>query len=182
VSVRKYFFCCRVYLECLRIISTESADYSKELRAYLHHQLAVVYFSRGVDSRGMKKDSNFLTKALVCAKKAVASQQENTEYWNTVGVCAFCKIINYSLTMLSLRFVRIWNFLLTILAVCDNDELAQHCFVKSVTLNGTNATAWTNLGFMYLKYGEPAKANQIFGRSQSSQPLYPYAWTGQVCV
>jgi len=64
--------------------------------------------------------------------------------------------------------------------VSDDDALAQHCFIKSVELDASNAVGWCNLGFLYLKYKEALLAHKAFSKAQSVQPLYAYSWTGQV--
>ena len=58
--------------------------------------------------------------------------------------------------------------------------MAQHCFIKSLKLEDTNAMIWTNLGMFYLMKEEQLLAHECFKKSQAIDPEYSIAWIGQV--
>lgn len=62
----------------------------------------------------------------------------------------------------------------------NKPHLAQHCFLKSIKLDESNATLWTNLGVFYLINKENLLAHECFKKSQALDPEYNVAWIGQV--
>lgn len=69
-----------------------------------------------------------------------------------------------------------------LIPVVGNDELAQHAFIKSLEIEGSNVVAWCNLGMLYLKHDNPMLAHQIFYKAQSASPLHATSWIGQVLL
>ena len=67
----------------------------------------------------------FLRKSESCVRKAISFESGNSVFWNLLGLVAFA---------------------------ADDHGLAQHAFIKSVTLDN-NSVAWTNLGILYLVLG-----------------------------
>ena len=67
----------------------------------------------------------FLRKSESCIRKAISFEAGNSGFWNLLGLVAFS---------------------------ADDNGLAQHAFIKSVTLDN-NPVAWTNLGILYLVLG-----------------------------
>ena len=72
-----------------------------------------------------------------------------------------------------------WSILGVELARAGNWGQAQHCLVRSLQLE-TSATAWTNLGAIYMALGEHTLANKAFKEAQAAQPDYVRGWAGQV--
>ena len=64
----------------------------------------------------------------------------------------------------------------------ENYYLAQHCFIKALTLNDTNAIAWTNLGGLYLSLNDLQLANLAFTEAQKFNQDYVHCWVGQVKI
>lgn len=62
----------------------------------------------------------------------------------------------------------------------DQPHLAQHCFIKSIKLEDSDAVTWTNLGVFYLIKDEIILAHECFKKSQAIDPEYNLAWIGQV--
>lgn len=61
-----------------------------------------------------------------------------------------------------------------------NYALAQHAFIKAVTVDHNSAVAWTNLGVLYLLLDNVKLANKAFSQGQRSDPNYVNSWIGQV--
>ena len=59
--------------------------------------------------------------------------------------------------------------------------LAQHAFVLSVTIEN-NASAWANLGILYLLSGNDELANTSFNESQKVDPSSLPGWVGQATL
>ena len=72
-----------------------------------------------------------------------------------------------------------WSILGVELAKAGTWAQAQHCLVRSLQLE-TSATAWTNLGAVYMALGEHTLANKAFKEAQAAQPDYVRGWAGQV--
>lgn len=77
-----------------------------------------------------------------------------------------------------------WN-LLGIIATTNeiNDPaLAQHSFIKAVTLDKKTFTSWCNLGVFYLIQGNVPLANKAFSRAQQTDTTFLNAWIGQATI
>lgn len=61
-----------------------------------------------------------------------------------------------------------------------NYALAQHAFIKAVTIEKHSAVAWCNLGTLYLHLEEDRLANKAFAQAQRVDPTYVNSWVGQV--
>ena len=72
-----------------------------------------------------------------------------------------------------------WSILGVELARAGTWAQAQHCLVRSLQLE-TSATAWTNLGAVYMALDEHTLANKAFKEAQAAQPDYVRGWAGQV--
>lgn len=60
--------------------------------------------------------------------------------------------------------------------------MAQHCFIKAITINKKLYTAWSNLGVLYIIHSDIKLANKAFGMAQQSDPNYINAWAGQAYI
>lgn len=63
-----------------------------------------------------------------------------------------------------------------------NFAMAQHCFIKAVTLERNSAISWCNLGTLYLSLDELKLANKAFSQAQRADPNYVYSWVGQALI
>ena len=66
--------------------------------------------------------------------------------------------------------------------ITNQGKLAQDAFVRALHIDPTQAQTWSNLGFLYLEYGQYLLANRAFGNAFSSDPEDGYAWIGQALV
>lgn len=64
----------------------------------------------------------------------------------------------------------------------NKPHLAQHCFLKSIKIDESDAVTWTNLGVFYLLNEENKKAHECFKKSQALDPEYGVAWIGQAFI
>lgn len=97
------------------------------------------------------------TKALASVRNAVTLSPNCFSYWNSLGVLA-------------------------VSSGTENYGLAQHCFIKSLELDGNNLYAWTNLGALYLLAGNVRLAYQAFAKAQSIEPTAMRPWVGQAFI
>lgn len=139
-----------------RAIKLNSVD------SLLWYGLATNYYNRAVKycPPGKVEGSHrreYLEMASATVKRAIQLNGAKWMYWNLLGVVAATPEIN-------------------------NLRLAQHSFIKAVTIDKKSYTSWTNLGVLYLSQGEIKLANRTFGISQQSDPNYLNAWAGQAII
>ncbi|KAF2277548.1 protein prenylyltransferase [Westerdykella ornata] len=92
-----------------------------------------------------------LRAAMKCFKRAIELEAGNSEFWNSMGV----------------------------ITTTLNPKVAQHSFVRSLSLNEHSARTWTNLGTLYLLQNDQELAHLAFSRAQSTDPDYALAWVGE---
>ncbi len=118
--------------------------------------------------------SLLLVKSKDCFIQAVNLEPENPIFWNTLG-------IHYSSNGRLKHNSPFKGCLITgSKFYIDKPDLAQHCFIKSLQLNDSNAVTWTNLGVFYLLNEHLKLAHECFKKSQALDPEYSVAWIGQV--
>ncbi|XP_050460410.1 tetratricopeptide repeat protein 37 isoform X1 [Cataglyphis hispanica] len=121
--------------------------------ALLWHDLACCY-SMQLDRNSTLNKDDTAAKCLAAAKHAVKLCPQSWLHWNILGViCISPYIKNYA--------------------------LAQHCFIMAIDRESNNATAWSNLGTLYLHLGDIYRANEAFSRAQRADPSYINSWIGQ---
>ncbi|GJQ65964.1 hypothetical protein Trydic_g4060 [Trypoxylus dichotomus] len=120
------------------------------------HDLARCYLSH---ARHSLNDSNrdLYQKAFTAVHHCVVADPANWEHWNLLGVVAFFK-------------------------EPKNYALAQHAFIKAVTIERHSAIAWCNLGAFYLHFEEDKLANKAFAQAQRYDPAYVNSWVGQAFI
>jgi superkiller protein 3 len=119
------------------------------------------YLQLGKVNESDKTDS----KAVECVRNSVNLEKSNHSFWNSLGVCYVNEASKNDINEDKRKL---------------NNEIAQHCFIKSIQLNDNDAIAWTNLGVFYLIHNEIELAHRCFQRAQSIDPEYTIAWIGQV--
>lgn len=62
--------------------------------------------------------------------------------------------------------------------ISSNPQIAQHCFIRATTLESRDASIWTNLAALYLRYGDAELAQEAFLRAQSVAPQQSQSWLG----
>lgn len=92
--------------------------------------------------------------AIKLLKKSIQFEPTNAGYWNTLGLTCMNR----------------------------NSRVAQHCFIKALSIDTKAAPVWFNLGMLYVKNKDYELANQAFMRSQSLSPGTSSAWAGQAVV
>ena len=65
----------------------------------------------------------------------------------------------------------LWNILGVFALHHEDMALAQHAFIRSITLL-SNSVAWCNLGIMYFMQGRTDLANKAFQEAQNQDPTY----------
>lgn len=92
--------------------------------------------------------------AITLLKKAIQFEPTNAGYWNTLGLTCMSR----------------------------NARVAQHCFIKALSIDAKAAPVWFNLAMLYVKWRDYELANQALLRSQSLAPGTSSAWAGQAVV
>ncbi|XP_059057141.1 superkiller complex protein 3 [Achroia grisella] len=105
-------------------------------------------------------------------------------YYHATQNLADCRI-SFNLTSICIKenptVWRSWNLLGKICLFIKKYDIAQHCFIKalSVTRKWSVAKIWCNLGTLYLKLKLHKLANYCFWRGQSTLPSHAQSWIGQ---
>lgn len=123
----------------------------------LWYQLAFSYYQRASKNSDETINNEFLKLASAAAKQSIQLNSTRWQNWNLLGVISATKSIN-------------------------NLSLAQHCFIKSISLDDKSATSWTNLGVLYASQGNIKLANKAYGRAQQTDPSSINAWIGQAIL
>lgn len=123
----------------------------------LWYQLAFSYYQRAGKNTDEILKEEFLKLALESAKQAIKINSTRWQNWNLLGVISATKSIN-------------------------SFALAQHCFIKSISLEDKSATSWTNLGVLYASQDNIKLANKAYGRAQQTDPSSINAWAGQAIL
>jgi superkiller protein 3 len=124
----------------------------------LWHELALTYYHRTVKyPKTIELDRECLRLASEAAKYCIKLLPSRWQNWNLLGVICTHKEF-------------------------ENLPLAQHCFIKSVTIDKASAVAWSNLGVLYMLQSQIQLANKAFGRSQQSDTNFVEAWVGQALI
>ncbi|XP_077270060.1 superkiller complex protein 3 isoform X1 [Temnothorax americanus] len=126
---------------------------SMQNSASLWHDLTCCYLMQLNRATTVNK-SDVAIKCLEAAKRSIKLCPQSWLHWNILGViCMSVYVKNYA--------------------------LAQHCYVMAIERESNNATAWSNLGTLYLYLGDIYKANEAFSRAQRADPSYVNSWVGQ---
>jgi superkiller protein 3 len=123
---------------------------------YVWFNLVSNYYRRSL----MKNDESkieFLKLAFGGAKYLVKLKPSKWQNWNLLGIISATKEI-------------------------DDPALAQHCFIKAITLDKKTFTSWSNLGVFYLQQNDIKLANKAFSRAQQSDTSFLNAWIGQAWI
>lgn len=142
----------RFYCRALKI-----RNHTDEL---LWYELSLNYYLRAVrqtDAAATATKIDHLHLAIESIKHTIKLAPSRWKSWNLLGVICATKQIN-------------------------NLALAQHSFIKALTIDKKSAVSWTNLGCLYLVKGDIQLANKAFGRAQQSDTGFINAWTGQACI
>lgn len=100
--------------------------------------------------KGTSKDSQ-LHESVECFKKAIQMEPRNYEFWNAYGIAS--------------------SFL--------NPRVAQHCFIRSLSLNMKQPVTWANLASMYLSRGDLELATETYEKTRAIDPENVASWVGQ---
>lgn len=117
-------------------------------------ELIANYYTRAIKLSDKEKRLNILKLAFEGAKHLVKLSPARWQNWNLFGVIASSKEV-------------------------DEPALAQHCFIKAVTLDKKTFTSWSNLGTFYLMQGDIKLANKAFSCAQQSDTAFLNSWIGQ---
>lgn len=75
-----------------------------------------------------------------------------------------------------------WNLLGAIYFRQNKLALAQHAFIKAVSIDENSAISWSNLGALYHSLGDIKLANQAYSKAQRADPSHSTAWSGQALI
>ena len=117
-------------------------------------ELIANYYNRSMKFSKGEAKTEFLKLAYNGAKHLVKLAPNRWQNWNLLGIISSSKEI-------------------------EDPALAQHCFIKAITLDKKTYTSWSNLGFFYLSQGDIKLANKAFSRAQQSDTTFLNAWIGQ---
>lgn len=92
----------------------------------------------------------FSLASSTCLKRALQIEHKNADIWNAFGVAS----------------------------VKLNVRVAQHCFIRALTLNNRAPQIWANLGALYLGQGDLELAEEAFSLTQTMDPEFVEAWEG----
>ncbi|CAB3224649.1 unnamed protein product [Arctia plantaginis] len=164
----------------------------------LPNQYAYVYMPPLTKDSGnmesSKKDKfEIFPQAIACYSHIAKQKQQVTSYDLASAYLALFyetqKIVNCNLSFnLTIKCIkekptswRHWNLLGKTCLVIKKYDIAQHCFIKALTVTRKWSVAkiWCNLGSLYLKLQLYKLANYCFWRGQSILPSYPQSWIGQ---
>ena len=122
--------------------------------------------------------SSVLQLGIRCFTKSLVLEQDNAHTWHDLGLLQSAAgdqdravaSIKKSISLDS-RQGQFWCSLGLVHSRLESWSLAQHCYIKSLSLE-TSAVTWTNLGVVYLHLGEHSLANKAFKEAQNNQPDY----------
>ncbi|XP_056637029.1 tetratricopeptide repeat protein 37 [Diorhabda sublineata] len=123
----------------------------------LWHDLSNCYLKHALSVNDREKRDTLLSYATQSAQHCVSSNPKYWQHWNLLGIIAMEQIP-------------------------PNYALAQHYFIKAVTVENNNPIAWSNLGVLYFIMGDVKLANKAFAQGQRSDPNYVNNWIGQALI
>ncbi|VVC99072.1 unnamed protein product [Leptidea sinapis] len=165
----------------------------------LPNRFCYVYMSSTVNEKeeSIKKERvDIFSQALACYSRAAKLNNQISSYdlastylalyytsSNTVHLHISYKLILSCINSKPLLW-RNWNLLGKICIHMKRYDIAQHCFIKalSVTRKWAVAKIWCDLGTLYIKLNHHKLANYCFWRGQSSLPSHPQSWIGQALI
>ncbi|KAK4885213.1 hypothetical protein RN001_001484 [Aquatica leii] len=123
----------------------------------LWYDLAACYLSHAESTSDNKKSEGIYTKAANIVEHCVSLHPTYWQHWNLMGVIYFNR---------------------------ENRDyaLAQHAFIKAVTVDNNSAMAWCNLGTLYFVLGHAKLANEAYSQAQRADPNYVNSWIGQALI
>lgn len=96
------------------------------------------------------KNISFRDSSIGSLKEAIKLQSNYAEPWIALGVAS----------------------------ISVNPRVAQHCFIKSQSIDPKNVAIWSNLALLYLRYDDPKLAVESYMRGQSLAPSESISWLG----
>lgn len=98
-----------------------------------------------------KENISLLNASIDCFRRVIRLQNSNADVWNAYGVA--CSYLNL--------------------------KVSQHCFIRSVSLDAKQPSAWNNLAVLYIQKGDLQLSEAAIGRSLIIDPDFVPAWIGQ---
>ncbi|KAG5363899.1 Superkiller protein 3 [Yarrowia sp. B02] len=143
-------------LEAIKVLYLTAFKYSLLCARPDPSTQAAGWYNLGLAELGLalrardKNDENLNLAASQCLKRALHIEHKNADIWNAFGVAS----------------VRL------------NVRVAQHCFIRALTLNNRAPQIWANLGALYLGQGDLELAKEAFSLTQTMDPEFVEAWQG----
>uniref|UniRef100_A0A6P7G2Q1 Tetratricopeptide repeat protein 37 n=1 Tax=Diabrotica virgifera virgifera TaxID=50390 RepID=A0A6P7G2Q1_DIAVI len=123
----------------------------------LWHDLSSCYLKHAKCTANKTDKEMLLSYAMTAAKHCATSNPKYWQHWNLLGNIAMEK-------------------------TPPDYALAQHYFIKAVTVENNNPVSWGNLGILYFIVGDIKLANKAFAQGQRSDPNYVNNWIGQALI
>lgn len=95
-----------------------------------------------------------LTDSILNLQQAIRLEPRNSLFWSTYGI---------------------------VLAPL-NARVAQHCFIRSLSINGRDSLSWAHLGLLYVMYNDVELAHDSFDRALSIDTECSEAWLGKALL
>lgn len=130
-------------------LALESGGSDKSSRSIAYYNLGLSYL-KGFYFTG-HTNKQFLEDSITNLRKAIQLEPRNSEIWNSYGIAS---------ESLNIR-------------------VAQHSFIRALSLNPKSSVTWANLAVLYLCKGDLELAGEAFEKAQSLDPDYTSAWVGQ---
>ncbi|CAO3639771.1 unnamed protein product [Cunninghamella blakesleeana] len=124
----------------------------KSISPIYWHDLALVYHWMGENN--LEHQSTCTLVATKCIQVALALNNNESTFWNTLGV----------------------------ISMKDSPKTSQYAFIKAMEYNSRSAIPWTNYGFLCLSLKDYELANKSFETAHSLDPDWISAWVGQAYV
>ncbi|CAG9862355.1 unnamed protein product [Phyllotreta striolata] len=121
------------------------------------HDLSNCYLKHALHLTDKEKRNTLFTYASAAATNCSETNPNNWQHWNLLG--------NISMYQDNPNFA-----------------LAQHYFIKAVTVENNNPISWCNLGVLYLMMDDIKLANKAFAQGQRSDPNFVNNWIGQALI
>lgn len=143
------------WIEALAILviltyKTSIVNLPSKLSKYLR---SISFYNLGLaylNAMNLTESQSYKNLAIVYLKKAIQLEGNNSSFWIALGNAY----------------------------VSSHPQISQHCFIKAISLETKDASVWTNLAALYLRYGDFELAQEAFLRAQSMAPQISQSWLG----
>ncbi len=101
-----------------------------------------------------KSLKGYLDSAITAIKRSIQLENRNFQAWNVFGIAA----------------------------IDVNPKVAQHCFIRALSLSSRQPLVWSNLATLYLSFGDVELALEAYQKAQTQDPEIANTWAGQAII